>query len=473
MLASLVFRLRTPKWFSMPIHARAGATAIALFLATPEMGASPNRSVQREPFSTGSSSWDGYAEFVRLAQNQLGQGQVVLTKRLDYSALNARDAILIVHPKQKLDEGSLSAFLVEGGRVALLDDYGEGEHFLLHFGIENGPAPTDPYETLGNNPNLPVASPSIQFGDTGPRGRHPVTAGVERVMTNHPRTFKHPDLTTVLDIVDKRGTAYPLAVTGVIAQRGRLFALADPSVFINFMLRYPDNRKLAAGLLRYLSSPVATSNETEATPPRQARLFIVTNAFEEVGRYGHDGSFKDKLDTGLDEALDALKELSENGMSKELTLALSLCAAGAIFTTLFRRALTFPPLLRPSYSFAGALASQFGPTARAAVLRSRSASPVLALMELDSTIREAITRRWDMDGGAPPAHLADAARARGFSSENASDMEAILKELARYGDKLTQKKPIRVSPRTMSDLHERTLRLLKLIETNKMLHGSK
>ena len=41
-------------------------------------------------------------------------------------------------------------------------------------------------------------------------------------------------------------------MTGIIAKSGRLFAMGDPSVVINEMLRYPGNRAFASGLLKYL-----------------------------------------------------------------------------------------------------------------------------------------------------------------------------------------------------------------------------
>ena len=424
-----------------------------------------------EVFSTGSSAWDGYAEFARLAQNKLGSQRVVLTKTLDYSQLSADDALMIVHPEQRLDESSLSAFLVDGGRVAVLDDYGRSGGFLRNFGIETRTAPANPLERLRDNPDLAIASPSLQITGQSARGRHPIAAGVEQVMTNHPRVLSHPDLTPVLEIVDEAGMAHPLAVTGVIAQKGRLFVMGDPSVFINFMLRYPDNRKLALGLLEYLTSAHKAPEGSVPAPSRPdspSRLFIVENAFAETGSYGTNPPLKSTIDTALGEVIDALEDVAQHGLSRQLTLALASLLTAWIFVGLIRRSLGFSQVLSPSYSLRPQLAAQFGPASRVSVLRSEHGSAALSLMELDSALRDAVARRWRTDGGMSPGRIEELAKARGMSAEDAQRLRGVLSELEEYGRSLSRTKPKRATTADLRRLLTETTRLLPLIEKHKM-----
>src|SRR5690606_38228184 len=154
------------------------------------------------PFSTSSSDWEGYSEFVRLAQRHLGTSRVKPSATLDYSSLRPNDAIIIVHPLRPLDESSLSSFLAVGGRVALLDDFGTGGAFLQKFGIRRISPPESPTEKLRSNPDLAVAVPSVQLVAGAEQGRHPIAQNVEAVVTNHPLVLRHPDLTPVLEIQD-------------------------------------------------------------------------------------------------------------------------------------------------------------------------------------------------------------------------------------------------------------------------------
>src|SRR5689334_4814328 len=70
--------------------------------ATPALDDSPVN-VAQEPFSTGSSSWQGYSELVRLAQDTLGKERVILKKQINYKDLTPEDTLLIIHPEQRLD----------------------------------------------------------------------------------------------------------------------------------------------------------------------------------------------------------------------------------------------------------------------------------------------------------------------------------------------------------------------------------
>ena len=161
-------------------------------------------------FSTSSTSWEGLSEFVRLSERQLGPGRVFVRETLDYGELEPGDALLILHPAVTLAADSLIRFLAQGGRVALLDDFGTSPPFLEHFGIRRITAPFDPLRRLGGDPDLAIATPSVQVVAGVERGRPPMTETVDEIVTNHASGFRHPDLTQLLELQVRNGAAVPL-----------------------------------------------------------------------------------------------------------------------------------------------------------------------------------------------------------------------------------------------------------------------
>lgn len=426
---------------------------------------SDSDSVSDEAFATSSAEWNGYVEFARLTQSYVGAKRVMIKTHINYSELTKNDAVIIVHPTEQLDESSLGAFLVDGGRLAILDDYGRGSEFLRNFGIVSRPAPPDPAEKIRNNPHLAVAVPSIQTTEDARRGRHPMTAGLEHVITNHPTVYDHPELTPVLEIVDKMGGAHALAVTGVIAQKGRLFALGDPSIFINLMLRYPDNRKLADGLIRYLVDDSSLAKVSGTTTPVQGRLYLLSNGFKQEGSYGNNQNIKDKIEAVLNGSADVLRGFNDDGLSREASVILCCLIIAGVFAHM-RQTLQFPRSPVPSYSRAVHPAAQIGAASRIDVLKSTHAEPALLLLELDAVLRDAVSRRLHEDGGATPAQIAKSAQTRGLTPTAAAELEQLLTEFQRYAGELGRRRPKKVSGHQLDRFHEQTLSLLRAIEEN-------
>ncbi len=431
----------------------------------------------KEPFATSSANWEGYSEFVRLAQRQLGTKRVRLTTQLDFDTLRPGDAVIIVHPLQSLDDASLSAFLADGGRVGLLDDYGQGENLLRKFDIRRVPAPPDPERRLRANPDLAIAVPSIQLVAGAERGRHPMTEHVDQVVTNHAVAFRHPDLTSVLEIRDTAGGAGSIAVTGVIANQGRLFALGDPSVFINLMMRYPGNRQLAEGLIHYLvarapSDSDAHAQETGATAEdevdaesvEESQIIIVANHFDQVGHYGEEDSFLSELRKKLDELISSTAAIEENGLPPGLSLALAAMLALWLFSSQLKSHLRTPQLVGYGFARPPALAAQTGLGARALVLSSARANPVLALLELDGAVRETVARRLQINPSGSMSELREKFAASGISAEDARDLAELLSQLRGFGQGLTQGKTKKPTDSELERLHGRAMRLLSELE---------
>jgi hypothetical protein len=266
-----------------------------------------------EPFDPGGIEWEGCSRFVQIAQDELGASRIVLTEELDYEALSPSDGVILLHPLGSYDLDELSQFMKSGGRVAVLDDFGDGNALLDRFSIQRGPAPTDPLQMLHGNPQLPVAIPSSS---------HPIVADVSVVVLNHPTTVRHANLSTLLRIPRAGGDAGPdVALAGQVGE-GRLVAFGDPSMFINSMMRYPGNRTVAKNLVRYLVDG--------AENKRSAKITIVHGHFRERGTLGGgiSGTLRDRL-RGFLGALDAVRREGFTGAAARVVAFGILAAAAA------------------------------------------------------------------------------------------------------------------------------------------------
>lgn len=419
-------------------------------------------------FATSGSDWEGYSEFVRLAQRQVGTSRIRPTARLQYDQLEPADAVIIVRPETELDENSLSAFLADGGRVALLDDFGKGDSLLKRFGIFRSPAPPDPEQRLRNNADLAVAVPSKHYvPGTSDAGFHPMTLHVEAVVTNHPVALRHPNLTPVLEIHDKSGTSSDIAITGVIEKRGRLFAMGDPSVFINLMLRYPGNRHFAQGLVDYLSERVEASIVEPTNPTTtsaEGRVWIVANDFAQVGRYGSDPGFFEQLLSKLKELKASGEKIQHDGLPPGLAMALAAFLSVWALSTMIARNLRGGELHLLSFSRPHALAAQAGLGARASILAAKESNPVLALLELDAALRETVARRLGLNAAQPRERLSKELQEQGLSRKDSESLCNLLVELRTHGESLSKAKWRGPTEHLMKRVHEESMRLLNEIE---------
>jgi hypothetical protein len=291
---------------------RATFALVAVLFAS---AAVPRVARAAEPFDPASADWEGCSRLIQVAQEELGNGRVVVTTELDYEALSPSDGLILIHPLGSYDLDELSQFMKLGGRVAVLDDYGDGNALLDRFSIVRGPAPADPLQMLHGNPQLPVAIPSSS---------HPIVADVTAVVLNHPTTVRHANLSTLLRIPRAGGDAGPdVALAGQVGE-GRLVAFGDPSMFINSMMRFPGNRTVAKNLVRYLVDG--------AENKRSAKVTIVNGRFRERGSLGGGvaGSVRDRL-RGLLGALDGVRREGFSGGAARV-VAFGILAAAAAWT---------------------------------------------------------------------------------------------------------------------------------------------
>ncbi len=365
-------------------------------------------------FAYKDATWEGTSQFLAMARARLGSERVRAVATLPWDEIQPADGVLILHPEREPDYRDVAAFLGAGGRLGVIDDYGKGDELLRRFRIHRVRAPANPKEPLRDNPNLPIAVPAV----TTDGRTHPLVAGVERVVTNHPtglETDPKLDLTTVLELPAVGEPPTPLALIGVIgdtlrcglvsdgfgavsaapravdARCGRLFAMGDPSAFINLMLRYPGNRTFAEKLIDYLVADDSWGH-------RGGVLYLVANDFAERGSFGK----QDGLSNAIDERLEALARLvadtRRDGLPGPLALALgALVAAGASLwgvgaaTRRYRRAL-------PRYARATPLVAQGGLAGRAAVLAADTTHRALTVLELKAALEESLRERTGIRG---------------------------------------------------------------------------
>jgi hypothetical protein len=263
-------------------------------------GTSSAARAQRE-FGLENQGWNGFSE-LRATADAL-EIDLVQPESVDLDLLTRDDALLIVHPTRDLPERSLQRFLSEGGRLAILDDFGTTSPFLSHYGIRSRNAQSSHAALLRGNAELPVAHPV---------GSHVLTAGIRGVVTNHPAELVHEKLPPILQFQGSDGAVLLAGAVG----GGRLIAASDSSLFINNMMAFADNRALASTLLDYMIQE------------RPRRILVVAGNTEWTGAYRDANSFRERL-------RQALEALRSTPIPKEAvrTLSITLAALMIVLAT--------------------------------------------------------------------------------------------------------------------------------------------
>jgi len=184
-----------------------------------------------------STAWNGMASFVGLAE---GMGfSVSPVSSLEWGDLSSEDILVLIYPLQRVDPGRLGAFVQAGGNVVIADDFGEGKDAMQGLGLLRAEVDTPrASKYYDGRPWAPIAEA---------RGDHPLAADVGEVVTNHPAALSRVEGATTIVGFDEGAVV-------VAGERGsgHFVAISDPSIFINRMLMFPGNIRLATNLLRYL-----------------------------------------------------------------------------------------------------------------------------------------------------------------------------------------------------------------------------
>jgi hypothetical protein len=404
-------------------------------------------------FEVADTSWEGTSELYALAQQELGKAKVEVLAAAEFERLGKDDGLLVLHPERELDYTELSAFLRAGGRMAVLDDRGEAARFLARFQIHRVEAPRTPAQSLRDNPNLAIAVPAVEQVAGQEQNRHPVVAGVDRVVTNHPTALVHPNLTQVLKIAAVGEPDATLAVTGIIAKSGRLFAMGDPSVVINEMLRYPGNRAFASGLLKYLV-------ENDAGVSRGGKLYILANDFGQKGHFGGSRGALSELSNLSETVAEFVSELDKNGLPGALALALAVLAgSGALAWAVHYSSRRYRRSV-PRYALAPLLVAQGGLAGRAAVLSAPTTDPALVLLELRSALSEALAHRLGLSRLASPEQIvAELAKKKLFDAQRVSEIAQLFRALSEGQAPILARKRLKFAKDRLANLSRKVMEI--------------
>lgn len=419
-------------------------------------------SARAEPFRAADTGWEGISQLLELARERLGRDRVELRAMLDYSELTAADGVLLLHPEGNVDYEQLSGFLRAGGRLAVIDDYGTGAKLLSRFRIYRTQAPVRPARTLRGNANLAIAVPSVEQVAGYEAGRHPIVQDVEQLVTNHPTALKHPSLTPVLEIPAQNEPDATIAVTGIIGKKGRLFAMSDPSVLINLMLRYPGNRAFADGLVQYLV-------DDDSWGARQGTLYILSGRFDERGQFGGETSLLSEIGSRLDDIAESLADMRETGLPELLALGLAIAAGlGAVAWTALVALRTYRRAT-PRYATGTPLVGQGGVAGRAAVLAAPTTNLALVLLELKSALEEGVAHRLGLDSGASHQRLLEEIdRQHALSQPSSEALRVMLADLNRVALAIAASQPLRVSAARVQRVRQQVATIIAELEQHKL-----
>jgi hypothetical protein len=414
------------------------------------------RAADAASFSFYDERWDGTSELLRVARERLGKDRVEVLDELVWDRLRPGDGVIILHPERDIDYVETLAFLRAGGRLALLDDYGRGDSLLERFKIRRVAAPRKPVDSIRDNPQLAIAVPAVQVVAGQEQGRHPIVASVAKLVTNHPTGLVHPNLTPVLTIpgaLDEPDVT--LAVTGIIADRGRLLAMGDPSAVMNLMLRYPGNRAFAEGLVDYLV-------EDDSWGSRGGRLYLLSNDFGQRGSYGGRSTLAKRFQDQIDSAREQLTDVHQHGIPA--TAALVLAALAALAAIGWVTSTSTRPYRRPTPRFARRtdLIAQGGAAGRAALLSAPTTHRALAVLELKSALEEGLVERLGLPDGAVEAEiLTEIDRQQALSQPSSSLLRILLVEMRKTEAAVVASEPVRVTKKKVKLMHAQVEEILQ------------
>ena len=214
---------------------------------------------QASDYDVDSSDWNGLHELVTIAQENSVDLRTGPT--FDWSRVRRGDGVLVLYPLIELDLSDVSAFVEDGGRLAVFDDYGQAASLLRRFEVTRT---EDPAAGPSRSHRVPGLIPAVRHSE------HPLAEGVDEFMTNEPISVAHPRLSPVFALGESSGPG--VVLVGQVG-RGHLVVSGDPSALINTMMRFPGNRQFARNLLVYLSGGTG------------GRVHLVHSAFRVRGSY--------------------------------------------------------------------------------------------------------------------------------------------------------------------------------------------
>ncbi|MBU1243448.1 DUF4350 domain-containing protein [Myxococcota bacterium] len=181
-------------------------------------------------YSPRNTEWNGFSQLWELAGEH--RIPIVTSSELDWSKLDpALHTLMFWSPQTWVPPGKLWAFLHQGGRVIVAEDFRNGANLFVDMGLI----------LIPEKARFPRAVAMVD--------NHPLTAGMTRLVTNHPASFV-PVQTPLWAFPDSARAL----VLEVSVGPGRLLLVSDPSLLINDMLPRGDNRAFALRLMQWASA---------------------------------------------------------------------------------------------------------------------------------------------------------------------------------------------------------------------------
>ena len=250
-----------------------------------------------------STAWNGLTRLVALAR---GMGlEVYAPEQIDWNELGSGDILVILYPMQRLQPTHVAAFVRNGGRLLLADDFGDSSETLGYFSILRGSgAAVDAKRYAADRSYAPIATAWLPD--------HPLADGAPELVTNYPAVLQD---VSGAEVVFGFGDNEGVIAAGKLGT-GRVLISSDPSIFINRMLQFPGNLQFAANAIRWLMRPGTTT-----------RLVILRGQFEVWGEPEgvlDDGTLGGKVDSTIDNFNRWLDKNKDYLLTKQALLALSI-----------------------------------------------------------------------------------------------------------------------------------------------------
>ena len=242
-----------------------------------------------DDYAPRNTEWNGFSALWELAGEH--KIPVEISRELDWSRLDpAVHTLMFWSPTSWVPPGKLWAFLHQGGRVIVAEDFRNGANLFVDMGLV----------LLPEKGRFPRAVAMVE--------NHPLTSGMMRLVTNHPASFV-PVQTPLWAFPDSARAL----VLEVNVGAGRLLLLSDPSLLINDMLPRGDNRPFALRMLQWASAG-------------GRRVFLLTDFTERNWpRWVEDDNW-DQQSTRqkIREMVESIKELLERHQTGARVLAILL-----------------------------------------------------------------------------------------------------------------------------------------------------
>ena len=257
------------------------------------------------PYNT---AWNGLSGLDAMAR--AAGTHIELLDNLSWDTLPEGASLLVIHPRAEMKMARVKPFVERGGRLLVADDFGKAGALLESFQIRRMGTGIKEAARLDGNPNLPVAR-------TG-SASHPLTRGVSEIATNHPAYFLSPYST----LAGFGKGVQQVLVAGKVG-KGQLIALSDPSVLINAMLPWSDNRRFARNLVRQLR------------PAEGQPIYLVTGYFKATGTVKEGDARRGTVPKLLTEFNDFLGMFDDYALLEPGLRALGVICGGFAVLALF------------------------------------------------------------------------------------------------------------------------------------------